>query len=162
MNKNHEKFRSRNQAGFTLVELIITLTIAAILVTVAVPSFQDVIQNNRVTTQANEFLTALSIARSEALKRGRNVTMTADTAGSWENGWTITDNAGNALFVNNGFEGGSEITSTADTLTYNSRGFLSTGTLITFTLSNSDAATGRIISVSPNGSSKIEVTHPSS
>ena len=158
MNKNHENMLKSNQQGFTLVELIITLSIAAILVTVAVPSFRNVIQNNRVATQANEFLTALSIARSEALKRGRNVTISADTAGQWHNGWTVSDNVGNTLYVNEGLEGDSAIASTIDTLTFNSRGFLTTGTSAVFNLSVTDAESGPSITVTPAGSSSIEKT----
>jgi type IV fimbrial biogenesis protein FimT len=59
--------------GFTLLELMVTVAVLAILVTVGVPSFQDLIQNNRVTTQTNELVTALNFARTEAVKRGRNV-----------------------------------------------------------------------------------------
>ena len=59
--------------GFTLLELMVTVAVAAILATVAVPGFRDLIQNNRVTTQTNELVTALNFARTEAVKRGRPV-----------------------------------------------------------------------------------------
>ena len=64
---------NRYEAGFTLVELIITLTIAGILAALAVPAMQTFILDQRLTTQANDFIADLSTARSEAVKRGSNV-----------------------------------------------------------------------------------------
>lgn len=59
--------------GFTLLELMVTIAVVAILATVGVPGFRDLIQNNRVTTQTNEIVNALAFARTEAIKRGRAV-----------------------------------------------------------------------------------------
>jgi type IV fimbrial biogenesis protein FimT len=59
--------------GFTLLELMVAIAVLAILATVGVPSFNELIQNNRVTTQTNELVSALNFARTEAIKRGRNV-----------------------------------------------------------------------------------------
>ena len=101
------------QRGFTLIELMITLAIAAILLTVGVPSFQEMMRNNRAATQANEILTALNFARSEAVKRGQNVLLCPSTnqttcsGENWAVGWLVfadlnnngTANAGEVLRV---------------------------------------------------------------
>lgn len=70
-----------NRKGFTLMELVITLTIASILAVMAVPSFQSFVLDNRLTSQMNDLVADLAFARSEAIKRGRNVTACVREAG---------------------------------------------------------------------------------
>ncbi|AKS40631.1 GspH/FimT family pseudopilin [Wenzhouxiangella marina] len=72
----------RAQAGFTLLELIITVALAAILLSLALPSLRAVVQNNRLTVQANDLQTAFQFARSEALKRSRPVSVCASDTSS--------------------------------------------------------------------------------
>jgi len=80
--------RLNQQRGFTILELMITVTVAGILSMMAFPSFVTMTKNNRLTTQANDFILALNITRSEAVKRGIPTTITYST-GNWANGWTI-------------------------------------------------------------------------
>ncbi len=80
--------------GLTLLELMITLAIAGILIASAAPSFRQSIQNTRMVTQVNELQAALSLARSEAIKRNENVTVCrssdgASCTGNWQDGWIV-------------------------------------------------------------------------
>lgn len=88
----------RNSRGFTLIELLITLSLASIALFVGVPSLQQNLNSNRLTTQANSLISSLYNTRSEAIKRNTRVTMRKSGAG-WEDGWIIfTDGNNNALF----------------------------------------------------------------
>lgn len=86
----------KRSRGFTLVELMITLALAAIIMSLAIPGFQDIIRNNRAATQSNELVAALSLARSEAVKRGARVSLCPSTNGAactggtdWAEGWIV-------------------------------------------------------------------------
>ncbi|MDH3560997.1 MAG: GspH/FimT family pseudopilin [Gammaproteobacteria bacterium] len=81
----------------TMVELLITIVVVTILLALGVPSFQEFIKNNRLTAQTNDFVTAVQLARSEAVKRGSFTTICASTDqatcdvadGNWSSGWIV-------------------------------------------------------------------------
>lgn len=85
--------------GFTLIELIVTLTIAGILLALAGPAMQSFIRNQRLTSHANEIIADLNLARSEAIKRASNVSIckqggtltspSCNSAARWEAGWVV-------------------------------------------------------------------------
>ena len=77
-----------HSSGFTLMELMVTVSIAGILLGLAIPSFTPIISSNRLTTYANELVTALNFARSEAIKRGQHVVV-RKTEPDWEYGWQV-------------------------------------------------------------------------
>jgi len=88
----------KKDRGFTLIELMVTLAVAAILLTVGVPSMRDLIRNNRLAGATNTFVSSLNVVRSEAVKQGRNATLcvSSDTANAaptctgetnWRLGW---------------------------------------------------------------------------
>jgi len=78
--KNYRKITSKKKsAGFTLIELIVTVSVAAILMSIAVPSFKTMIDSNRLSTGTNELVSAFVLARSEALKRSQNITVCTST-----------------------------------------------------------------------------------
>lgn len=82
-----------------MVELMVTLVVAAILLTLAVPNFRDFLLNNRLAGATNEFIAAANLARSEAIKRGRNATVCVSNSASeprtcsggndWGEGWLV-------------------------------------------------------------------------
>jgi type IV fimbrial biogenesis protein FimT len=78
-------------AGFTLVELMVALVVLAILTTVAIPSFNGFILNQRVKATAFELVATLNYGRSEAIKQNQAVTVQA-VSGDWLQGWTLQAN----------------------------------------------------------------------
>ena len=79
----------RHNAGFTLIEMVVVVAVMAILVTIAVPSFKDMLLGTRVRTTASDLLQAVMLARSEAIKRSASVDVTP-AAGGWAQGWSVT------------------------------------------------------------------------
>ena len=86
--------------GFTLIELVVTIAILAILLVIAIPSFKALIINNRITTQANEFVSDVTYARAEAVRRNTRVSICKSNDGAacalgadWSGGWIVFTDA---------------------------------------------------------------------
>jgi type IV fimbrial biogenesis protein FimT len=90
--------------GFSLIELMVTIAVAAVLVAWSVPSLNNLLLGNRLTARTNDLVGSIQYARSEAVKRGRPVNVTSKTAAAnctancdWKDGWRVwfdTDNDG--------------------------------------------------------------------
>ena len=75
--------------GFTLIELMVTVALAVILMTVAIPSFTTFMRNGELTSFTNTLLAAINAARGEAMKRGRYAMVVPNDGSSWDSGWTV-------------------------------------------------------------------------
>lgn len=74
--------------GFTLIELMITVAIMSIMLTIGLPSFQSIIASSRLTSSANAMVSALQLARFEALKQHKTVTI-SKREDEWQDGWDV-------------------------------------------------------------------------
>ncbi len=128
----------RPDTGFTLIDVIVALVVAGVLLTIAVPSMHDFIQDSRITTNTNEIVLSLSLARTQAVTRHTTVSLCASddgidcTATDWELGWIVfTDNGvlgavdadDIVLHVQQALGGGGKLTG-PDLITYEDSGML--------------------------------------
>jgi type IV fimbrial biogenesis protein FimT len=142
---------SDRASGFTLIELMVTLAISAILLGVGVPSFVGFIRGQAVKTASFDINSMLIFARSEAIKRNGDVVVTP-TSTNWANGWTTTVTTGGTtttLSKQAAFSSGVTITTTATSVTYGSNGRIQGSTPPSFEINGSSST--RCISVSLSG-----------
>lgn len=87
-------------SGFSLIEILVTISVLAILLALAAPSLQALARNNRLTGLTNDLVSTLNFARSEAVKRGGRITVCksansgaaapiCSTAANWRDGWLV-------------------------------------------------------------------------
>lgn len=169
--------KTNRMGGFTIVEFMVVLTIAAIFITFAVPSYYQMIQNNKVTTVANKLSASFNFARMEAVKRGVRVAVCPTGNSSftacgdntqWSQGWIVftdadSDNAIDStqdlMKIAEAPGGGVSITSSSSVVSYNSAGFIPGGD-VSFTI-KATGCTGknaRILNLSSSGRLSITFT----
>lgn len=165
------------QSGFTLVELMVTLAVAGILMSVAIPNYQTFILNSRISAQANDFMAAIGMARSEAIKRATRVSICkkasnfndrCTTSGDWAQGWIIfTDGstvgtidgadviiqvrgplAGTNTFIGN--------TNVVDFIAYGASGFGTLAGTVSLCPPSPAAVVGRDIVISNTGRARVQ------
>lgn len=90
-----ERINRRKVIGFSLLELLVTLTVVGILTTIAVPSFRTLMLNQRRDSVVDSLVASLHYARNQALNLNQNTTLCAGTpgisctGGSWATGWEV-------------------------------------------------------------------------
>lgn len=134
-----------------MTELLIVVAIIGIMASLAAPSFSDLIKSQRIKSMATDINASLARARSEAVKRNRNVTLSPATAGSWQDGWQIADpdNTGSNIEVHAAFAG---LTATGpDSVTYRSSGRIQGTTAPAFNISAAGVSGQRCVSVDLSG-----------
>jgi type IV fimbrial biogenesis protein FimT len=88
---------NRNNNGFTLIEAMITIAVAGILLSIAIPSFSKMIERNRISSATSEFMAAMMLTRSEAVTRTIPVSICPSDTGTscnttlnnYAKGWVI-------------------------------------------------------------------------
>lgn len=97
------------QRGFTLIEILVTISIAAILTALAAPSFNNAVTSNKLAGFANSFVASAQLARSESIKRNSVVRVchsangtACATSGEWQQGWIVFNDVDNDSAVDTG------------------------------------------------------------
>ena len=91
----------QTQNGFTLVEMLVTLSIVGIFTAIAVPSFTSLIASQNIRVSASMLQSSLLQARSEAIKRNTVVMVSPSAGQQWTSGWTVTVLSGGEVVSNN-------------------------------------------------------------
>ncbi|MFV3306621.1 GspH/FimT family pseudopilin [Pseudomonas sp. NY15181] len=155
--------RPMHSAGFTLIELMVTIVVLAILISVAAPSFTSTIRDSKLTTTSTELQSALQLARSEAVMRHNRVTLCRRNAAGdncengtdWSAGWLIRQSGGDIIKV---WQAPSDVAITGPNagVIYQSNGMVSTATSLSVTQPSCSGNQKRTLSVALSGLSKIE------
>jgi len=157
--------RLKATAGFSLVEMLTTMSILAILLAIASPGLASLTSANALASAQSELAAAMMMARGEAMKRGLQVGLTAaaPVAGTeFTGGWTVfVDSNANGVFdageqvvrQQAAYRTNVRISTSGGTTTvaFNARGFLVPSSLVTFTLCSAAATKGYQLRVEPVG-----------
>lgn len=141
------RWKPRLDTGFSLIELLTVVTITALFLALAAPSFRSFIAGQRVKTASYDLTWMLTQARSEAVKRNTSVLVTPATGG-WQNGWTAS--AGGTLVLQHEAFVDLSIAGPTTGLTYKSSGRLA-ASVNPFSITSSASTSARCISLDLSG-----------
>ena len=155
-------------AGVTLIEMMIAIIILAVLLAIGVPAFRDASLGSKLGSTATNLVASVQLARSEAIKRNRTMTLCSSTdgatcagSGDWETGWVVLDPDGVVFQAQEAAPRTILVTQTAGP---NSLGFQPIGigaTGATFRVCRDDpvGAQERTVSISASGSPTVTITN---
>ncbi|WP_218573173.1 GspH/FimT family pseudopilin [Pseudomonas sp. L-22-4S-12] len=150
--------------GFTLVELMVALVVAAILLAVAVPAFDNFVVSSRLRTVANSLSASVQLAKSEAMKRNAAVTLCKSangtscvTSGGWEQGWIVLSGS-TVLRRQQALPSGYQVSSSTNALSFRPSGMGSTQATLTACRASPLGREERVVTVSATGRAMVEKT----
>lgn len=163
---SHRRFRLGYSSGLSLIELMVVISIVAILAAVAIPSFTESLLNNRLSTYANAFVANTHLARGEAIKRNQLVRLCASVngttcAGNWKDGWIVLSAGDIVIHTQQAVDANYKIT---DVVGVNTLFFQPSGvgtTQVTLTICRETPVAGsqeRVVTISATGKPSVAKT----
>ncbi len=140
---------TRTQHGFTMIEMLVTLSIVGILAMLAAPAFTSFIASQKIKTSASMLQSSLLSARSEALKRNADV-IVSPVGGQWASGWTVAVLATSEVLSSNN-QGTQAVISGPASIDYNNAGRVSSGGGSAFRFSSPSTSDIRCLNIGLSG-----------
>ncbi len=170
----------RQIEGFTLIELMVTVAVAIIVLAVGIPAYDSMMANNRAVAQANMFVTAVNLAKSEAISKNRTTIICANASATnvsaaslacsssggsdWANGWFVFNDedgdqahdSGETVKIWQALERGSNVAASVDMVRFSSMGE-NVGGATNFQLTQDDSTGNQTRCISVNALGQIRV-----
>lgn len=154
--------------GFTMIELLLAITVAALLFAIGVPMFRDASLGSRLSAAANNLLGSVQLARSEAIKRNLAVSVCpssdndeiCDLGGGWEVGWMVVDSAAEVIQRQPALPPGFRMTQSGGTteLAFQPIGIGANAAVITVCRNDPIGSQERVLSVRATGTAQVTNT----
>lgn len=152
--------------AFTLIEVLVVVTVIAVLLMVVAPSFAAALLSTRLTSYSNAWVANAQLARSESIKRNATVTLCASfdgrncaSAGTWQQGWLLKASDGTVVTSHEALSGDYSFTGSSYSLDFQPSGVGSTSSVLT--LCRALPAAGnqeRVISLTSTGRASVTTT----
>ena len=153
------RWRAARARGFTIIEMMIAVTVLAILSAVALPSLTNFVRDQRVKAATSDVFSSLIYARSEAIKRSADINIIPTNTANWATGWRVADAGGNNLRIQGAIPSVTiTISGNPATIVYRRDGRL-TAAVNPFVLSSPDSTsiTARCVRLDPSGRPNVKV-----
>lgn len=138
------------QAGLTILELMVVVSVTALILGLAAPALDSLLARQRLRTASYDLVTDLTLARSESLKRAADVQLLPATGSDWRTGWRLTTGNGELLAQRSPLGGSVQVLTAPASVRFDARGYVDASAPVKFGLADGRGQL-RCILLDPSG-----------